>query len=216
MTAATDIDRAAPKRLSVRPTIDPSATVRDCRLGAWTEVGARTLLIETAMDDYSYVVNDSDIIYADIGKFVNIASHVRVNPGQHPMDRASQHHFQYRSAAYGMGADDAGFFDWRRSFPVTIGPDVWIGHGAIVKGGVSIATGAVIGSGAMVTKDVAPYTIVVGVPAAPLRARFDRPIQDAMMRIAWWDWSHDRIKERMADFRALSAEAFCQKYDPKA
>ncbi|GAB6051930.1 chloramphenicol acetyltransferase [Magnetospira thiophila] len=202
------------KQLSIEPTIDPSASVRDCRLGAWTEVGARTQIAETAMDDYSYVVNDSDIIYAHIGKFVNIASHVRINPGQHPLSRASLHHFQYRSAAYDLGEDDAAFFDWRRSSPVIIGHDCWIGHGAIVMGGVTIGTGAVIGSGAVVTHDVPNFGIVVGVPAAPLKERFPKPLQEALLRIAWWDWSHAQIKDRMDDFRTLSTEAFCEKYDP--
>ena len=202
------------KQLSIHPTIDPTATVEKSHLGAWTEVGARSKVIETSMDDYSYVVNDSDIIYSAIGKFVNIAANVRINPGQHPMGRASQHHFQYRSAAYDMGDDDAAFFDWRRSFPVTVGHDVWIGHGAIVKGGLGIGTGAVIGSGAMVTKDVPPYTVVAGVPATPLKQRFPQSVQDAMLRICWWDWSHDDLSDRMGDFRSLDAEAFCLKYDP--
>ncbi len=201
-------------RLGAPATIHPSATVRDCRLGVWTAVGERTEVIETVMDDYSYVVNDSAIIYSEIGKFVNIAAHVRINPGQHPMHRASQHHFQYRSAAYELGDDDADFFAWRRSSPVRIGHDVWIGHGAIVKGGVTIGTGAVVGSGAMVTKDVPPYTVVAGVPAGPLRKRFAKPLRKAMRRIRWWDWPHDLIKERMGDFRSLSAEEFCLKYDP--
>ncbi len=202
------------KHLSLDPTIDPSATVRDTRLGAWTEVGARSKVIETVMDDYSYLVNDCDVIYADIGKFVNIAAHVRVNPGQHPMDRASQHHFQYRSAAYDLGEDDTDFFNRRRAIRVNIGHDAWIGHGAIIKGGVSIGVGAVVGSGAMVTKDVAPYTVVAGVPAIKLRDRFPDYLQKALMRIAWWNWSHDDLADRMDDFRNLDTRTFCLEYDP--
>ena len=202
------------KRLSRDPAIDPQAIVLDSDLGAWTEVGARTRVIETVMGDYSYVVNDSDLIYSQIGKFVNIAAHVRINPGQHPMDRASQHHFQYRSSAYGLGDDDEEFFDWRRTFRVTIGHDAWIGHGAIIKGGVTIGTGAVIGSASMVTKDVPAYTVVAGNPAVPLKSRFSKAVQQAMLRINWWHWTHQQIGERLADFRSLSATAFCLKYDP--
>jgi acetyltransferase-like isoleucine patch superfamily enzyme len=79
--------------LCEHPTIDSTARVRDSRLGRYTEVGARTSVIETEMGDYSYVVNDSDIIYTTIGKFCSIAAHVRINPGNHPMWRASQAHF---------------------------------------------------------------------------------------------------------------------------
>ncbi len=91
----------------------------------------------------------------------------RINPGNHPMQRATQAHFTYRASAYFEGeADEDAFFDWRRSHRVTIGHDVWIGHGAIVLPGRSIGTGAVVAAGAVVTKDVAPYTIVAAIPHA--------------------------------------------------
>ncbi|WP_169566301.1 chloramphenicol acetyltransferase [Sneathiella limimaris] len=203
------------KRLSEQPTFDPSAEVHSSFFGKWTEVGARTKVIETTMDDYSYVVNDSDIIYSEIGKFVNIAAHTRLNPGQHPMERASMHHFQYRSAAYGMGPDDDDFFDWRRSSRVTVGHDVWIGHGVVVQGGVTIGTGAVVGSCAVVTKDVPEYAIMTGLPATKLRDRFEKPLQAALKRVAWWDWSHEQLTERLTDFRSMDVREFCLKYDPE-
>ncbi|MEK9845375.1 chloramphenicol acetyltransferase [Thalassospira sp.] len=205
--------KPAMKALSEYPTIDVTATVVDCEMGVWTEVGPRTSMRETKMGDYSYVVNDSEIIYSDIGKFVNIAAHTRINPGQHPMDRASMHHFQYRSSAYELGDDDPAFFDWRREKRVTLHHDVWIGHGAIVQGGVTIGIGSVVGSGAVVTKDVPPYTIVTGIPASPLRPRFEADIIDALLRIQWWDWSHDMLRERLVDFRSLPVRDFCLKYD---
>ncbi|RED44867.1 DapH/DapD/GlmU-related protein [Aestuariispira insulae] len=202
------------KRLSPQPTIDPTALVQESELGAWTEVGARTKVSSSRMGDYSYIVNDGDMIYADIGKFANIAAHVRINPGQHPMDRASQHHFQYRSAAYDLGEDDIEFFEWRRSKPVKMGHDVWIGHGAVIMGPVTIGTGAVIGAGSIVTRDVPDYTIVAGVPAKPLRQRFELNLQRALFRIAWWNWSHETYRERLQDFRKLDCWEFCLKYDP--
>ena len=95
--------------------IDPTAKVHDSQLGAYTEVGARTILLEVAMGDYSYVVNDAQITYTTIGKFCSIAAMTRINPGNHPMHRASQAHFTYRASAYFPGeSDDAEFFAWRR------------------------------------------------------------------------------------------------------
>ena len=88
----------AGKMLSPEPTIDPTASARGCRLGAYTEVGARTILLEVTMDDYSYVVNDAQITYTTIGKFCSIAAMTRINPGNHPMQRTSQAHFTYRAA----------------------------------------------------------------------------------------------------------------------
>ena len=73
------------KILDSQPLIHPEAIVLESHLGAWTEVGARTSLTETVLGDYSYVIHDSDIIYAQIGKFCSIASFVRINPGNHPL-----------------------------------------------------------------------------------------------------------------------------------
>jgi acetyltransferase-like isoleucine patch superfamily enzyme len=76
-------------RLGEQASIDPAAKVRASRLGRYTEVGPRTSLIETTMDDYSYIMGDCDVIYTAIGKFCSIASHVRLNPGNHPTWRAA-------------------------------------------------------------------------------------------------------------------------------
>src|SRR5258707_12776405 len=73
-------------KLSTKPLIHPTAHVRDCRFGAYTEIGARTRLLEVAIGDYSYVVNDSEMTYTTVGKFCSIAAMTRINPGNHPMD----------------------------------------------------------------------------------------------------------------------------------
>ncbi|WP_372619046.1 DapH/DapD/GlmU-related protein [Falsiroseomonas sp.] len=204
----------AKKRLGLEPFIDPTARVRDSRLGIYTEVGARTTLAEVEFGDYSYVVQDSQIIYATIGKFCSIASHTRINPGNHPLDRVAMSHFTYRASAYGLGMDEAGFFDWRREHRVTLGHDVWLGHGAIVLPGVTIGTGAVIGAGAVVTKDVPPFAVTVGNPARVLRFRFEEEVRQSLLRIAWWDWPRDALAEALDDIRHLSAPAFCARHDP--
>ena len=199
------------KKLSDTPLIDPTAQVRDSTLGRYTEVGARTKVAETVMGDYSYVVNDADIIYTTIGKFVSIAAHTRINPGNHPMQRATQAHFTYRASTYFEGEpDEDAFFDWRRSFRCHIGHDVWIGHGAIVLPGRSIGTGAVVAAGAVVTKDVPAYTIVAGNPARIIRRRFSEAIEERLMTLAWWDWSHDALRAALPAFRSLSIEAFLE------
>lgn len=201
------------KKLGQVSLIDAAADVRDCTLGRYTEVGARTKLLEVSLGDYSYVVNDSDIAYARIGKFCSIASHVRINPGDHPMHRASQSHFTYRASAYFEGeADDHDFFQWRRNRAVTIGHDVWIGHGVIVLAGRSIGTGAVIGGGSVVTKDVPDYAVVVGNPARIVRQRFDADVEAGLRALSWWDWPHDALQQALPDFQQLSADAFVSKY----
>ena len=153
------------KVLSPKPVVDQTASLHQATLGAYCEVGARTILHDVEMGDYSYVVNDGQITYTTIGKFCSIAAMIRINPGNHPMHRASQAHFTYRASAYFPGeVDEDSFFDWRSEHRVRIGHDVWIGHGAIILPGRTIGTGSVVAAGAVVTKDVAAYTIVAGNP----------------------------------------------------
>jgi phosphonate metabolism protein (transferase hexapeptide repeat family) len=204
----------AGKQLSTQPTVEPTASLHDCKLGAYTEVGARTILHEVEMGDYSYVVNDAQITYTMIGKFCSIAAMTRINPGNHPMHRASQAHFTYRASAYFPGeSDDAEFFAWRRSHYVHIGHDVWIGHGAVVLPGRSIGTGAVVAAGAIVTKDVPAYTVVAGNPSRPVKRRFAEEIAGRLAELAWWDWDHETLQRALPDFRKLAVEDFLDKYE---
>ena len=202
----------AGKQLSIQPTIDLTASVRDSKLGAYTEVGARTILLEVAMDDYSYVVNDSQITYTTIGKFCSIAAMTRINPGNHPMHRVTQAHFTYRASAYFPGeSDDVEFFAWRRRHHIHIGHDVWIGHGAVVLPGRNVGTGAVIAAGAIVTKDVPAYTIVAGNPARPIKRRFPEAVAGRLAGLGWWDWDHEMLRRPWPDLRSLPVEVFQKK-----
>lgn len=189
-------------RLGEQPIVSDDASVQDCTLGRYTEIAAGAKLEETVLGDYSYVMERSDIIYAQIGKFVNIASDVRVNPGNHPVEWVSQHHFLYRMTRYDLaGHDDESFFAWRRLQKVVVGHDVWIGHRAIVLPGITIGNGAVVGAGTVVTRDVPPYTVVAGVPGRPIRSRFPEAVWRRLEQTAWWDWEHQLLAERLDDFR---------------
>jgi len=201
-------------KLSETPLIHPTAEIHGSTLGRYTEIYERCHISESEIGDYSYVVRDSEIWCATIGKFVNIASHVRINAPNHPTWRATLHHFTYRAENYWPDAEpEADFFEWRRKHRVTIGHDVWIGHGATVLPGVTIGDGAVIGAGAVVTRDVDPYTIVGGVPAVEIRRRFPKKTGRRLTKLAWWDWEHEHLRIALDDFRALDAEAFLDKYE---
>lgn len=183
-------------------------------LGKYTEIGPANRLENSSFDDYSYSGEYCIFQNTSVGRFSNIAAMVRIGPTAHPMNRASLHHFTYRMRMYGLADnDDAEFFAWRSEQRSYVGHDTWIGHGAIVMPGVHVGDGSVIGSGAVVTRDVPPYTVVVGVPARSVKERFPEPVMNALLRIQWWNWSHQELSARLADFRA-PIEQFVEKYDP--
>lgn len=194
------------------PQVDPSARVVDSRLGDYTDVGAGWQVVGSRLGDYSYLAGtDGTVMYSEIGKFCSIASHVVINPGDHPMHRVTQHHGTYRRVRYGFAAsDDEEIFAWRKRRGCRIGHDVWIGHGAMVMAGVIIGTGAVVAAGAVVTRDVAPYQVVAGVPARTLRARFPAAVAEKLLAIAWWDWDRQTLVRRFADFSDL--HRFLERY----
>lgn len=195
------------------PHVHGSANLRNASLGRFTELKERVQFWDSELGDYSYIERQSEVIYSVIGKFCAIASDVRLNALDHPMERVSQHKITYRPNEYFLGARiDKTFRDGRIARQVRIGHDVWIGHGVVVMPGVSIGHGAVVAAGAVVTKDVAPHAIVAGVAAKFLKWRFPPEVSARIIALAWWDWDHDRLAKAIPDMQALGAEAFLEKY----
>ena len=195
------------------PRVHGSTSVRNAKLGRFTELKERVQFWDSELGDYSYVERHAEVIYARIGKFCAVASDARINALNHPLERVSQHKITYRPNECFLGAKiDKAFRDGRIAKQVVIGHDVWIGHGAIVMPGITIGHGAVIAAGAVVTKDVAPYAIVAGVPATFLKWRFAPATAARLVALAWWDWDHDRLAKAIPDMQAMSAEAFVEKY----
>lgn len=203
-------------RLSAdRPHIHPDCEISDSRFGAYVEIGRGSRVANSALGDYSYCDRYADIANAQIGKFANIAAFSRIGATDHPLHTAACHHFLYRSDDYWDDTErDPEFFAHRRSRTTHIGHDTWIGAGAMIKPEVTLGHGAVVAAGAVVTKDVAPYSIVAGTPAVQLRLRQPREIADRLIALAWWDWSHDSLRSALDGFRNLPAEAFLERYEP--
>ncbi len=196
------------------PFIHPDCEITDSTFGAFVEIGKGSRVAHSNFGDYSYCDRFADIANAQIGKFSNIAAFSRIGATDHPLETAACHHFLYRSDDYWEdAARDEAFFDHRRSRRAYIGHDTWIGAGAMIKPEVTLGHGAVVAAGAVVTKDVDPYTIVAGTPATPIRLRQPREIADRLIALAWWDWSHDALRATLEDFRSLRAEAFLEKYE---
>ena len=183
------------------PRIHSTAELKSCRLGRYSAVGERVILREVTVGDFSYFERHAEAIYTAIGKFCSIAANTRINALDHPLDRATTHKVSYRPNEYFryLGVD-AGYREKRRSRAVTIGNDVWIGHGAVVA------------AGAVVTRDVTPHAIVAGVPARFLKWRFAPDISARIIRLGWWNWSHEQLNRAVSDMRELDVEEFLARY----
>lgn len=144
---------------------------------------------------YHYPIN-YDKLY--IGKFCSIACGVRFlfNSANHSMASLSTYPFLIFFEEWGLDVSritDA----WDNKGDIVVGNDVWIGYEAVILAGVTIGDGAIIGTRAVVTKDVPPYTIVGGVPAKVIRKRFSDDVISALLKTKWWDWPADKIAKNI-------------------
>jgi phosphonate metabolism protein (transferase hexapeptide repeat family) len=202
-----------PRLSASEPFLHPDCLIAHSTFGAYVEIGAGSRVLNSTFEDYAYCDRLADIANTTVGKFANIAALTRIGPTDHPFTHAAQHHFLYRSSSYWEDAeDDPAFFAARAVRRTVLGPDCWIGHGAIIKPEVTLGAGAIVASGAVVTKDVGPFMIVAGCPATPLRARFSATVIDRLMRLAWWEWDHARLRGALQDFRSLRAEEFLERH----
>ncbi|WBU51939.1 chloramphenicol acetyltransferase [Paracoccus sp. SCSIO 75233] len=203
-----------PKLSADTPFIPESAQVKASSFGRYCEVGDGARIMNSEFGDYSYCDRLADIANTTVGKFANIAALTRIGPTDHPMHTASLHHFIYRSEYYWDDAEaDADFFAARAARRTSIGNDTWIGHGAIIKPELRIGHGAIVAAGAVVTHDVPDWMIVAGCPAKPLRRRFTEDIGERLMRLGWWDWDHQRLRQALPDFRSLPVAEFLDRYE---
>ncbi len=159
-----------------------------------------TQIFESSIGDYSYVGRKTHIICAKIGKFCSIASEVKIGMGTHTLNYISTSPI-FTEKNNSTGHSWANISETNPYEQVIIGNDVWIGTRAMVLGGVKIGDGAIIGAGAIVTKDVEPYSIVAGVPARRIRYRFSEEQRELLKQTSWWDKSEEVLKENLSLFQ---------------
>ena len=145
---------------------------------------------------YHYPVNGDRLI---IGRFCSIACGARFlfTSGNHALKSLSTYTFPIFFDEWGLDAKnirDA----WDNKGDTVIGNDVWIGYEAIIMPGVKIGDGAIVGTRAVVTGDVPPYTIVGGVPARPIRKRFDDKTIRRLEALRWWDWDEEKLRRNLS------------------
>jgi len=151
---------------------------------------------------YSYASGPNTTIHSGvIGKFCSIGMGVKIGLDEHDYRMVSTHPFLY-SRRFGGFVGEGN--SCQEKEPPKIGHDVWIGANAIVMRGVCIGTGAVIGAGSIVTKDVEPYSICVGNPARKIASRFNAEVVKELESIRWYEWTDKQIRNRLEQFYSVS------------
>jgi acetyltransferase-like isoleucine patch superfamily enzyme len=163
------------------------SAIKNSSIHRTSKVESGSLVYNTEMGKYSYCGYDCEIINAKIGNYTSIANNAVIGGANHPMNWVGM------SPVFYAGRDSVKkkFSEFKLDQPkeTHIGNDVWIGRSAIVLGGVKINDGAVVGAGAVVTKEVPHYAIVAGNPAKIIKYRFDEDTIQQLTKINWWSFS---------------------------
>lgn len=168
-------------------------------LDGYNVIFQNVMVNNSIIGGHTFIQRNSIVNHANIGKFCSIAMRVTIGPGQHPTDYVSTH-----PAFYSFTQPLAKTFCKSDKYDpfkkIVIGHDVWLGQGCVVMDGVTISNGAVVGAGAIVTRDVPAYSIVGGVPARHIKYRFDEKMRSLLLKSKWWDWPESRITKHKEDF----------------
>lgn len=204
------------KQLSNNVRIGKNCIVNQSFLEGYNTIFRNSAVIESSVGFGTYIGDGSYISNAKVGRFCSIAENVRIAIGNHPTSV-----FVTTFPSFYYNTESQIGFTFHKSIPiyegfkkypeedknyqVVIGNDVWIGCNSIILGGVKIGDGAIIGAGAVVTKDVAPYSIVAGVPAKVIKYRFTEEQIDILESIKWWEWPIEKIQNNYLLFSNIDS-----------
>ncbi len=192
-----------------RPGDLQTVYLKDVVTGPNIEIGDYTMYNDFERDPrdfernnvlYHYPVNGDKL---RIGKFCSIACGAKFlfNSANHTLRSLSTYPCPIFYEEWGLEGKDIRQA-WENKGDIVIGNDVWIGYQAVILAGVTVGDGAIIGSRAVVTRDVPPYTIVGGVPAKPIRKRFDEETIARFRALRWWDWDQETIRRAIPAIQA--------------
>lgn len=174
--------------------IDKNTSIYNSKIGFATYIGQKCLFVNT-----------------QIGKYCCIANNVKVIIGKHPTSKFVSIHPAFFSTRRQAGFtyvdkqkfEEIEYIDKEKKISVIIGNDVWIGENVTILGGVTIGDGAIIGANTLVTKNIEPYSINVGMPSKVLRYRFNKEDIDFLEDIKWWDKSEEWIINHKDEFEDI-------------
>lgn len=190
------------KTLLRNPTLrlGRSTTTNQVGFEEHVALGDDTMVLRSSVGRHSYFGPRCIVADAKIGRFCSIAADVSIGTGGHPLGRNAAIHpifYLCRPPLWDLVQTDQ-FIEFA---PTTIGSDVWIGTRAVIRDGVTVGHGCVIGAGAVVTKDTEPYGIYVGVPAKLTRFRFPQETREKLLALQWWDKDFDWIRSKAELFQ---------------
>ena len=184
------------KKIVGIPSINNSTIDKTAKVGSFCSI------TDSSMGKYSYVCDNTTVTSTNIGNFTSIASYCAIGSGSHPMDWVST------SPVFTERRSILRFHFVKHEYNphkvVEIGNDVWIGAHVLIKSGVKIADGAVVGMGSVVTKDIGPYEIWAGNPAKLIRKRFDDNTISELLKSEWWNRKNEEIQKIARDFNDVN------------
>ena len=180
-------------------SIGDFSIIADSQFAENVQIQRNAMIYSSSIGKYSYTGRNFVAWHCKIGAFCSLSWNVSIGGANHDYRRATTHAFLYTP---NMGLCDTPGYD-RFTDECTIGNDVWIGANACILRGVTVGDGAVIAAGAVVTKDVPPYTIVGGIPAKPLKKRFDDEIIALLQESQWWTLPAEVIKNNADLFNEI-------------
>lgn len=176
----------------LQSVLSPSA-VYNVKMGKKVKIGKSCQVVNTTIGKYTYINSRCAVVNAEIGGFCSIAAGTVIGGGSHPTSWVSTSPiFHSGSNAFNYHFSELPYEPYEKT---VIGNDVWIGMNSLIKAGVKIGDGAVIGMGSVVTHDVPPYCIVVGNPAHLIRKRFDDQTIESLQKINWFDFEDSELEK---------------------
>lgn len=187
--------------IELNSVIGDFSRITNSRLKGYNRIDRNCLVYHSEIDEYSYLGSASVIMNSIIGKFCSLSWGITIGPANHDYEYLTTHDFLYNDF-YGIKSKSEKPVYNRFEKQTIIGNDVWIGTNVTILNGVKIGDGAVIGANTIVTKDVPPYSIVVGNPGKIVKFRFDEKHIEELLRLKWWELPKDKLMKTFDLFKS--------------
>ena len=168
------------------------------------KINSGATIVDSTIGRYTYTCYDDEIVNCEIGQFCSISDDVIIGGAEHPIDWVSTSPV-FQNVKHSGPKKRFSKHNFEGIARTVIGNDVWVGKRVIIKAGIKIGDGAVIGAGAVVTKDVPPYAVVAGVPGKVLKYRFDEETIAKLLKLKWWNLSDEELEKRADNINNVHA-----------